>query len=340
LTLDPDLHPPPQPLDPRTINRLVLTLAGGSFLLVFLLFLAGQLILVLNVPFGLILTSLCVFGAAGLFFPAAFNQDPATFTGLRSAPIRLIVLGIVISAANVPLADFLMAAAHELLPHSWSDLADDTTEMMAQATHATRVLLIIGAGVAAPLGEELFFRGWLQNLLAWRYRWIVSAFVVAIVFSATHLDPVGFVARVELGMLFGLARGWTGSLWPGIAMHATHNVLSMATFYLLSDDPLVDANAPLDWKSAGLAALGSAIIVSFLLIAFRRSAPAEPPVGGPHASFRATAAPTVRILAVTAITLVISVSLLAAFRRSLPGAQMSAPQPTLAPDTPKRLNPK
>ena len=38
--------------------------------------------------------------------------------------------------------------------------------------------------------------------------------VTAVIFSAFHFDPVGFVARVEFGVLFGALRLYTGSLWP------------------------------------------------------------------------------------------------------------------------------
>ena len=48
----------------------------------------------------------------------------------------------------------------------------------------------------------------------------------AFVFSAFHLDPVGFLARFELGLLFGLFFFRTGSLWPGIAAHAANNLVS------------------------------------------------------------------------------------------------------------------
>jgi hypothetical protein len=59
--------------------------------------------------------------------------------------------------------------------------------------------------------------------------------VTAVVFSAFHLDPVGFFARVELGVLFGVLRLYTGSLWPSILAHSANNVVSSVLFLSLRE---------------------------------------------------------------------------------------------------------
>jgi uncharacterized protein len=60
----------------------------------------------------------------------------------------------------------------------------------------------------------------------------LSAIVVsAVIFSAFHLDPVGFLARVELGVLFGWLLLRTGSLWPCILAHSANNLVSTVLFF-------------------------------------------------------------------------------------------------------------
>src|SRR5438876_139597 len=58
------------------------------------------------------------------------------------------------------------------------------------------------------------------------------AVFVAAVFSAFHLDPVGFVSRFELGLLFGVLYWRLGSLWPGVMAHAANNITSTALFLM------------------------------------------------------------------------------------------------------------
>jgi membrane protease YdiL (CAAX protease family) len=98
-----------------------------------------------------------------------------------------------------------------------------------------RILFIIGLAVAAPLAEEIIYRGLLLGLLlTWsKYlspdpRWppqYLAIGLTALVFALAHLGssplflPVLFVG----GVLYGWARWRTGSIWPAVAGHATWN---------------------------------------------------------------------------------------------------------------------
>ncbi len=262
---------PPTPVEPG--EALAVSQGGAtavavlSFLIVVVLFFFGQLLQLLNIPFGLMATSLFIFGAAGLAFPAMFNLKPGAFTGLSRPPGAFPLLAILIGVANLPFANFMMGACRELLPKSFSESGDELTKLLINADHPARVLLVIAAGLAAPLGEETFFRGWLLGVLSQAYRRSTALIAVAVVFSIVHWEWDGFVARVELGVLFGLARIWTGSLWPAVAMHATHNIVSTVVLYV-QKDPLKDLDAPFDWKAEVPTAAVSLIVTLLLLRVF------------------------------------------------------------------------
>lgn len=87
--------------------------------------------------------------------------------------------------------------------------------------------------MAAPVQEELIFRGLLQSTAA---RTLgeeppsglppsVSGLLVAVLFGAVHLPvgPVLAVAALALGVLAGELRARTGSLVPAVAAHALCN---------------------------------------------------------------------------------------------------------------------
>lgn len=93
---------------------------------------------------------------------------------------------------------------------------------------AAAVLVVIGVTVAAPVVEEIVFRGYLFPALArWRGPWI-GALTGAVVFGAAHclvyppqLLPLMAVFGFAACMLFW----FTGSLLPSIALHAMNNAL-------------------------------------------------------------------------------------------------------------------
>jgi membrane protease YdiL (CAAX protease family) len=274
------------------------------------------------VPIGLGVTSLFIFGAAGLAFPAAFGQRPLVFTGLARNPGRLGALAVLIGIANLPFANFLMGAAKEVLPASWSDMADGTLEMLVKADTSTRVLLVVITSLAAPVGEELFFRGWMHGLLSRRFQKATSAIVVAILFSTVHFDPIGFVARVELGIVFALAYIWTGSLWGAIAVHAIHNLASTIGLYL-SDDPLAEANAPFDWTTSAIAGVISLLLTVGLLALLRRLSMKRPVESVVIEPLQFTPGPGLRIALPSLLALCVSGVVLFVLRNRLPGGELT-----------------
>jgi membrane protease YdiL (CAAX protease family) len=301
-------------------------LAAATLALVLLVFVLGQTLQLINLPFGLAMTSLFIFGAAGLVCPAAFNLRPGVFTGITRGPGPLLILAVIIGLVNLPLANYLMGVLHELLPKSWSANDDLMTEIFSEADRPARIVLFLAAGVAAPIGEELFFRGWLQRLLAQRYSTGASIVIAATLFSLAHFDAVGFPARVELGIIFGLVRVWSGSLWASIAIHGTHNLISMASFFV-EDQP--ETSEPFQWGPAtGIASI-SLLLVWLGLYLFRRwsearhepeerSIPEEERVPLLFTPRRASA-----LVGTTSLGFVLCLGLLLAFHDRLPGANLT-----------------
>ncbi|UII34321.1 CPBP family intramembrane metalloprotease [Fulvivirga ulvae] len=87
--------------------------------------------------------------------------------------------------------------------------------------------------ILAPLGEELLFRGFIQNELHTATRNIhVAIWVSAILFSAIHMQFFGFVPRLLLGALFGYLYYWSGNLWVPVTAHFINNGFTVVVLYL------------------------------------------------------------------------------------------------------------
>ena len=90
------------------------------------------------------------------------------------------------------------------------------------------VLLLV---VIAPIAEEVVYRGVLLSALTDRWGPLVGLAVSAVVFSAVHLSPVGFVPLAVAGVLFGWLYMKSRSLWVALVAHAAYNALGVLALF-------------------------------------------------------------------------------------------------------------
>ena len=92
--------------------------------------------------------------------------------------------------------------------------------------------------VVAAICEELMFRGLLQSLLGKVLRNPhVLIWVVAILFSAIHLQFYGFIPRLLLGAWLGYLVYYTKTIWIPVLAHFTNNFYSVGLYYFFHDTP-------------------------------------------------------------------------------------------------------
>ena len=121
-------------------------------------------------------------------------------------------------------------------------------------------LIMLGVAVAAPIVEEIAFRGYLfAALTTWRGPWM-AALVTSLLFGAAHvaalppeLLPVAAIFGFAACMLFW----FTGSLLPSVGIHAFNNGLVVALI------------AGWTWQ-VPLAAIGAVVLSLALLLPFAR----------------------------------------------------------------------
>ena len=86
-------------------------------------------------------------------------------------------------------------------------------------------LFVLLAVVAAPITEELFFRGWLYTGLRSRIGAVVTIAVTSILFALAHWEKTHLYALAVLpvGIALGLVRERTGTIGATMAFHAGYN---------------------------------------------------------------------------------------------------------------------
>ncbi|MBI3733496.1 MAG: CPBP family intramembrane metalloprotease [Chloroflexi bacterium] len=97
---------------------------------------------------------------------------------------------------------------------------------------AAIALGFIGIVLAAPIGEEAFFRGFIIGGLRKRFGARGALLISAAGFALLHPPITIFPVIFVLGFLLGLLFLQTKSLWPGIFMHIFFNTLGFVGQYL------------------------------------------------------------------------------------------------------------
>lgn len=117
--------------------------------------------------------------------------------------------------------------AHELSKFFPTSALDMLAKVLEDDGSLGRTLLFFGICFAAPLGEELAFRGYLWHHLEGRLGPIGAWLSTSLLFAAYHLDPVQAPALIPTALFLGWLRLASGSIWPAIAGHFANNALAM-----------------------------------------------------------------------------------------------------------------
>lgn len=205
---------------------------------------------------------------------------------LLKTPFAIFVGAILLGCSTWPWIFEIIVGLNGLELHSFDASKIETVQKLLESWKELPLgLIILCLGIAPGVCEECFFRGFLYNGLKQSLRPRTTIIATAIAFGLFHVVLSGGAApeRVLPSTLMGLLLGWvrwrTGSLLPGVILHATHNsaLLTMASFREeLSgwglDSVQHQSHLPALWL--GIAAVGF-ILGALLLYFHRRSRPAE-----------------------------------------------------------------
>jgi len=153
--------------------------------------------------------------------------------GFRNIPLIIIAI-LCVYPAILWIAYFNI----NLLPAHM--IAKDTLifeQRLMQMNSPTDLLLnIVLLGLVAGVGEELLYRGAIQQLFVRFGRNIhLAVWSTALLFSITHFQPEGLIPRMLMGAFLGYLCFWTGSLWSSIIAHISFNSLQVLIFYYFID---------------------------------------------------------------------------------------------------------
>lgn len=169
-------------------------------------------------------------------FSHYLNRFNINLSGLILVPVITFTFMIFNSVviewnANIEFPEFMQGFA------DWARGMEDrlmaVTEALSTYANVNEMLVaLIIIGVLPAIGEELVFRGLLQNkLLAATSKAHLAIWVTAIIFGAFHMQFFGVFPRILLGALFGYIYYYSGNIWYPILAHFVNNGLAVIVMY-------------------------------------------------------------------------------------------------------------
>ena len=149
---------------------------------------------------------------------ASFNE----YVGFRSVSVKAVIISLLVLIAYMALS----ALVNYVLGFS----AESDVMADAYLTSVWPALFWIAAVIFAPIFEEVFFRGFLFEGFRYSRMGVAGAVLLtSFVWAGFHMQYGLFqiAAIFVLGIILGVVRYRTGSLWPPLVMHVCNNLLAM-----------------------------------------------------------------------------------------------------------------
>jgi membrane protease YdiL (CAAX protease family) len=144
----------------------------------------------------------------------------------RASPVLCLTAAALGAALQVP-ASLLSDLVEHFFPTPAAELAARLARITPHSTlHGVAIFLVV-AGLG-PLVEELFFRGALFGALRRSHGALITILVVSLCFVLGHLDLRLFFPLLIAAWALGEVREQSGSLWPGLALHAAFNASTLS----------------------------------------------------------------------------------------------------------------
>lgn len=192
------------------------------------------------------ITSIGIFILPPLVAAYFISANPSEYLKINKAsPANSYFLAILIMVVSLPLINLAIELNEKMnLPEMLKSVEDWMRGTESKAAELTEAFLhtkslngllvnIFMIALLPAIGEELFFRGYLQRIFGeWMKNVHVAIFITAIIFSTFHMQFFGFLPRAILGIMLGYLFYWSGSLWLSVVAHFFNNAAAVIVAYL------------------------------------------------------------------------------------------------------------
>ncbi len=239
----------PRPLPPRPPSAppRSLPVSGADLLLILIIalgsvrLLAGLIVALAAAPLGdgpglplvlgvLLFQTLAILGAIQFVVLRKYGLRWADL-GLRPSSLKWHRRGLVLAVLLLP----MVAVINGILIPQVTEGEFRNPQLYAVAPNGfswpALLSMLVMAGVVAPLGEELVFRGLLFPWLRGHLGVATAAILSGLIFAILHGVPLLIPALTAIGTALALLYHRCGSLWPVILAHGAFNAIMVIALY-------------------------------------------------------------------------------------------------------------
>ncbi len=168
---------------------------------------------------------------------AMFILAPFYYAFHRTAKNRMATLGlrgfhpvsggvaIILGATGTLVTIYSYSAIIQMLHLPAQTNLTQLQQELAVYPQTLRAELLVAVFVA-PIFEEIFFRGFLLQGLRHYFGDTWAVLISSLIFAIIHFSVGSFLLLLVLGIILGVMRIKTNSIWPGIILHALNNLIS------------------------------------------------------------------------------------------------------------------
>ncbi|MGM9842090.1 MAG: lysostaphin resistance A-like protein [Candidatus Limisoma sp.] len=243
----------------RALASLTLFFVGGLLITALLTGLVlNRLDTIAALQLSIVAQNVLTFAMPAVVAAVIYTAKPWQFLAVDSRP-RLVDIALMLGiyVASIPLVNYLVSLNEAIaMPECLSSLEQALKEAEENARAVTETMLsshempgfaitLFAICVMTGIGEEFFFRGALQGILAQRIRSVHAAvWISALIFSMFHLQFYGIIPRTVIGAMLGYALVYSRCLWVPVIGHAINNaVAALLQAYQIDEKTLIPGTA-------------------------------------------------------------------------------------------------
>jgi len=167
-------------------------------------------------------------------------RKKASWSEIGIWPVRwqwywlLIVVGLVI--VFIPIRTLLGVITQLVLEGNLDSMQARAQLLMGGETFSWLdfAITLLGAGILAPVSEELYFRGLLHRWFQSRFGFWPRVLLSSVLFGLAHFDSLAvIISSFIMGVMNAIAYEKSKSLWLPILIHVFNNSLAVVILYAL-----------------------------------------------------------------------------------------------------------
>ena len=150
---------------------------------------------------------------------------------LNAVSIKIIFFSFIFSLGLIIISDQIDRLIQIFIPTPEYIL--DLNNLLQPESIWGFILLFTAVAIIAPIGEEILFRGFLQQFLEIYWNDITkSILIIALFFAIIHLNPFWFIQIYILGIILGFLAWKTNSIIPSLILHSLNNTIALILSFI------------------------------------------------------------------------------------------------------------